>query len=108
MEFVYSILASAIALLIAAQFLSGVKVQGFVQAIIIVVVLGVLNITVGSVLKILSLGILSLGIFNWLLDAIIIQIADFFLDKFDVKNFWWALGLAALTSMIDSALHWIF
>jgi putative membrane protein len=71
-------------------------------------VIGVLNFTLGTLLKIVTLGILSLGIFTLFLDAILIQLADFFLADFRVKNFWWALGLAAIVSIVSGLLNWAF
>ena len=54
--------------------------KNFVQAIIVALVIAVLNVTLGLLLKIVTLGLLSLGIFTLLLDALLIQVADFFLD----------------------------
>lgn len=107
MDFIISILINALAFFLAAKVLSGVQVNDFAQAIIVALVIGLLNITLGTVLKIMTLGILSLGIFTLLLDAILIQIADYFLKGLKVKNFWWALGLAAVVAIIDGIFGWI-
>ncbi|MFK8007563.1 MAG: phage holin family protein [Saprospiraceae bacterium] len=108
METIIEIIITAAAFFIGAQILKGVHVKSFVQAIIVAVVIGVLNFTLGTILKIVTLGILSLGIFTWLLDAILIQVADFFLEGFEVKNFWWALGLAAVVSFVSGLLRGLF
>ena len=108
METIISILIASAAFFIGAKLLPGVEVKSFLQAIVVAVVVAVLSITLGSVLKIVSLGILSLGIFSWLLSAILIQVADWFLPKFKVKNFWWALGLAAVVSITTGILDRIF
>lgn len=107
MDFIINILINAVAFFLAARFMKGVTVNDFVQAIIVALVIGLLNITLGTVLRIMTLGILSLGVFTLLLDAILIQIADFFLKGFKVKNFWWALGLAAVVAVIDAVFGWI-
>ena len=104
METIIGIIVTAVAFFLGAQILKGVYVKSFVQAIIVAVVIGVLNFTLGNFLKIVSLGVFSLGIFTWLLDAILIQVADFFLEGFEVKNFWWALGLAAVVSIVSGLL----
>ena len=104
METIIGIIVTAVAFFVGAQILKGVYVKSFVQAIIVAVVIGVLNFTLGNFLKIVTLGIFSLGIFTWLLDAILIQVADFFLEGFEVKNFWWALGLAAVVSIVSGLL----
>ena len=104
MDLIINILIASVAFYIGGLILSGVEMKNFVQCIIVAIVVGVLDATVGNFLKIVTLGIFSIGIFNWLLNAIIIQIADWFLSGFKVKNFWWALGLAAVVSIVGSVL----
>ncbi len=104
MEKIITILITAVAFYIGAMILSGVEIKSFIQALIVALVVAVLDVTLGTVLKIVSLGILSLGIFNWLLNAILIQVADWFLPDFKVKNFWRALGLAAIVSIVGGML----
>ena len=108
MNMIIELLINAVALFVGAKLLSGVEIKDFVQAIIVAVVIAVLNITLGTVLKIVSLGLLSLGIFTFLLDAILIQVADFLLGGFRVKNFWWALGLALVVAIVHSLLKVVF
>lgn len=104
MEMIINILIASVAFYIGGMLLSGVEMKNFVQCILVAIVVGVLDATVGNFLKIVTLGILSIGIFNWLLTAVLIQIADWFLEGFKVKNFWWALGLAAVVSIAGSIL----
>lgn len=108
MEWIISILASAVAFFLGAQFLEGVKIKEFVHAVIVALVIGLLNITLGIILKIVTLGLLSFGVFTLFLDAILIQVADHFLKGFEVKNFWWALALAVVVAVINSVLGWFF
>ncbi|MFK8104460.1 MAG: phage holin family protein [Saprospiraceae bacterium] len=106
MENIIGILITATAFFVGAKLLSGVYVKNFIQAIIVAIVIAILSFTLGNFLKIVTLGILSLGIFSWLLNAILIQVADFFLKDFEVKNFWWALALAAIVSIVSGFLNW--
>jgi putative membrane protein len=108
MEIIITLLVNAIAFYAAASLLKGVSIRSFGQAIILAIVIAILNVTLGVVLKVLTLGILSLGILTLVLDAILIQVADYFLKGFDVKNFWWALILAIVTSVIHSVIGWLF
>jgi len=96
------IIIAALAFLLGSYILSGVEIKNFWQALIVAIVVAVLDFTVGNFLKIITLGLLSWGIFNWLLNAVIIMIADWFLNEFKVKNFWWALILAAVVSIVSS------
>jgi len=101
METIINVLIAGASFYIGGQILKGVEMKSFVQSIIVALLVGLLDITLGTILKIVTLGILSLGIFTWLLNAILIQVADWFLPGFKVKNFWWALGLAAIVSIVS-------
>ena len=107
METIIHILAAAAAFYIGGMILEGVQLKNFVQSLIVAVVVAILSVTLGTFLKIITLGLLSLGIFSWLLNAILIQVADWFLKGFYVRNFWWALGLAAIVSIVSSILRGI-
>ncbi len=108
MNTIACILLNSVAFFLAAKFLSGVYLRNFTQAIIVGVAVAILNVTLGLVLKIATIGILSLGIFKLLMDAIMIQAADYFLPDFEVKNFWWALLLALMVSIIEGVMSWVF
>ena len=105
MELIINVLVTSVAFYIGGYLLSGVEMKNFVQCIIVAVVVGFLDVTLGTFLKIATLGLLSLGIFTWLLNAILIQVADWFLPGFKVKNFWWALGLAAVVSIAAGVIE---
>ena len=105
---IINILIAGTSFYIGGRILSGVEMKNFFQCIIVALLVGFLDITLGTVLKIATLGILSLGIFTWLLNAILIQVADWFLPGFKVKNFWWALGLAAIVSIAGGILSGVF
>jgi len=104
MEMLINLLVAGASFYIGGKLLSGVQMKNFWQCIIVAILVGFLDITLGTVLKIVTLGILSLGIFTWLLNAILIQVADWFLPGFKVKNFWWALALAAIVSLASGIL----
>ena len=104
MEIIMNILVAATSFYLGGIILRGVKLESFVQSIFVGLLVGLLDLTLGTVLKIVTLGILSLGIFTWLLNAILIQVADWFLPGFKVENFWWALALAAIVSIASSIL----
>jgi len=108
MEFIFSILISAGAFHVGAKLLDGVTIDDFKQAILVALLVAFLNATLGIALQVLTLGILSSGIFHLVLSAIIIKVADYFLDGLKVRNFWWALGLAATVSIFLSLFNWVF
>ena len=107
MSWIIEFMIGAAAFLVAAQLLRGVHVESYAQALVVVVVVAILDLTLGTMLKIVTLGILSLGVFNWFLNALLIQVADWFLPEFKVDNFWWALGLAGFVSIATGVAGWL-
>ncbi len=104
METILNILITATAFFIGAKILPGVTIKNFFQCIILAIVVGILDFTLGTFLKIVTLGILSLSIFTWLLNAILIQVADWFVAGLKIKNFWWSLILAGVVSISSGIL----
>ncbi|WP_126972091.1 phage holin family protein [Gynurincola endophyticus] len=87
--------------------LDGVQMKDFTTAIILAIVLSILNILVKPLLIIftLPLTILTLGLFLFVINAIIISIADYFIDSLVITNFWWALLFSLLLSLVVSFLY---
>lgn len=104
-------LLTAIAVYFVAWVLPGVSLEtGFLYAIIVAMVLNILNTVVKPVMVVLTLPatILTLGLFIWVINAVVILLAGYFLDDFVVNGFWSALIFSALLSMITSLLHKTF
>jgi len=65
MDTVINILVAGGSFYIGGKLLKGVEMENFVQCIIVALLVGFLDFTLGTVLKIVSLGILSFGVFTW-------------------------------------------
>jgi len=93
---------NAVALLVVSRLVHGFEVSGLGYAMIAVIVIGLLNATLGLLLKIvtLPLGILTFGIFFLIINAFILKFASAFVPGFRVLTFsaafWGALTLALL------------
>ncbi len=107
MKLILKILLTAIAVVIIANFLPGVQISNFTNAIIVAVVLGLLRVTVKPLLILFTLPatILTLGLFLLVINAIIIMLADYFVDGFAVSGFWVALLFSLLLSLFQSILY---
>ncbi len=111
MNFIIKLLITAVAAYALTYVLPGVNFHGgFVSAIGFAIVLGLLNIFVKPIFKILGLPltILTLGLFSLVINAVTILIADYFIDGLDVNGFWWALLFSILLSFLTSILEGIF
>ena len=107
MIFVIHWLMTTIAILIAAYLLPGVTVKGFVAAVVTALVLGLINTFIRPILLILTLpiNILTLGLFTFVINALLIMLTTAVVPGFDVRNFWWALLFSFVLSLIKWALN---
>ena len=105
MNFFVRLLLNGLAVFLTAWLLDGVDVTGYGTALIVALVISIANVVVKPILIILTIPItiITLGLFLLAINAIIILIADYFVDGFTVANFWWAL-LASLILAIFSSI----
>jgi putative membrane protein len=97
---------NAVALLIVAHFVDGFVVSSFVSALIAVIVIGLLNATLGLFLKIITLplGILTFGIFFLVVNAVILWFSSKFVPGFAVTTF----KAAFLGALALAVIHLLF
>lgn len=105
MGLIINLIINGLAVYITAHVLSGVYVDSFVTAIIVSVVLGVVNTLIKPILFILTLPatILTLGLFTFVINALMVYLVATFVPGFHVNGFWSAL----LFSLVLSLVSWI-
>lgn len=110
MNLIIRLLITAIVAFLLTKVLPGVHFEGFSTAVIFAVVLGLLNLIVKPVLSLfgLPLTIITLGFFALVINAIIILIADYFIDSMNIDGFWWAFIFSILLSIITSLVNSMF
>jgi putative membrane protein len=107
-------LLSAVALLFVAYVYTGVTVTGFGVAMLAALVIGLLNIVVRPVLVLLTLPVtvLTLGLFLFVINAVVFWAAAAVLDGFQVRDFVAALVGSLIYTVIgvviESALERLF
>lgn len=91
----------------AAYILPGVHVDSFTAAIIAALVIGIFNAILKPILIILTLPItiISLGLFTFVIQALLIMLADQVVPGFSVDGFFWALVLSLVLTIINFFLH---
>lgn len=102
--FILSIFATSIGFFIGAFLLNGVHIKSYLTTIFVALLVAVLNATLGLLIKMLTLGLFGWGIFSLILSAVIIRIADYFLDDFKTDSFLWALLLAGVVALVNMLL----
>jgi putative membrane protein len=100
-------LLSALSLVIVANVIPGFQVSGFVAALIAAVVIGLVNSTLGILLKIVTfpLTIVTLGIFWLIINALMLKVAAALVPGFRIQGFLPALLGSIVLTLVNMVLR---
>jgi putative membrane protein len=106
MKLLIRIIITSVLVLLISNFMTGVHVAGFVTALLVAVVLGLLNIFIKPIFVLLTLPftIFTLGLFLLVINAIIILLCTNIVGGFSVDSFWTALLFSVVLSLSQSIL----
>lgn len=106
MVLIISWILSALSLVIVARLIPGFEIKNFWSALLAAIVIGLINATIGFILKILTLpiSILTFGIFLFVINALMLKLAAFFVSGFEVKGFWSAFFGAIILAILNMIL----
>lgn len=92
-RFLVHLLVSGLSLAVTAWILPGVNIGSPAALLVAALVLGLINAVLKPLLVILTFPItlLSLGLFYFVLNALLFALAAWLVPGFDVAGFWWAL-----------------
>jgi putative membrane protein len=107
MKLIINILIDTLAILVGAYLLSGVQVDTLVTAGLAAVVIGVLDMFLKPILKILAFPItfITLGLFMLVVNAVIIWLANLIVPGFSVDTFITAIIFSIVISLVNTFLH---
>ncbi len=99
-------LLSAVALVVAAYLLPGVEIDSFGTAMVAALVIGLLNATIGFLLRMVVFPLTWLlpGLVYFVVDAVMIFFASRLVSGFRVKNFVNALLVALVVAVVGGVL----
>lgn len=107
--FLMQALAAAVAVLVGAQIIPGVRIRRTGTAIGVAVVFALLNIFVGWLVKavlvvaLLPAAIVTLGlpylVFGLIMNTVMLWLTDMLVDDFEIRGFGSLLGTAGLISL---------
>jgi len=94
-----------VAIIIASYLLEGIHVSGFFSAFFAAAILGILNALFRPILIILTLpiNILTLGLFTFIINALMLTMVSDVIPGFEVYGFWTAI----FGSLIISIVSWL-
>ena len=93
------------AIMAASYLIDGIRVSGFFSAFCAAAVLGILNALFRPILFILTLpiNIMTLGLFTFVINALLLKMASGVIPGFDVHGFW----SAVFAALIISGVNWV-
>ena len=103
MRFLLRLLLNAVAVFLAAQLIPGIGIASPGAALAAGIVLGLVNAIIRPVLILLTLPatVLTLGLFIFVVNAICLALAAWFVPGFTISGFWAALFGALVISVIS-------
>lgn len=109
MSWILQLLLNAVVLLLAAKVMPTVKVRSFGTAVGVALVIGILNATLGAIIR-FPLNLLTLFLLSFFVRlivlAIVIKIADALFSGFEVRSFSTAVILACIMAIAGSLLSY--
>ena len=99
-------LLSAVSLMVVSGIIRGFDISGFGTALIAVIVIGFVNATIGLILKIMTLPLtlFTLGIFWFVINALMLKLAAAFVPGFTIQGFLPAFVGAIALSIVNLVL----
>ncbi len=101
-------LLSSLGLLITSKLVSGFEVKSFGSAMLASMVVGLLNVILRPILLFLTLpiNILTLGLFTFVVNAIVLKAAAGILKGFNIKGWGAAIIGAFVLALVNMILFW--
>jgi len=100
----------AVAFLAVDALLDSVTInEGFLGAIGLAVVYGLVSAILGTVLRLLTLPlmVITIGLFEIVFNAVLLLVADWLTDWIDIDGFMSALGAAVILSVVSMLLGFV-
>ncbi len=103
MKILIHLIVSALAIVVSAYLVPGIGVT-LVGSVVLAVVLGIINIFIKPVIKLITLPItiITLGLFSLVLNALFVILAAKIVPGFTVLGFWPAFWFALVLSLVNA------
>ncbi|MFC1579912.1 phage holin family protein [Thermodesulfobacteriota bacterium] len=91
------------AISIASYVIDGIEVKDFLSALFAAAILGILNAVFRPILILLTLpiNVITLGLFTFVINAVLLMMASGVIGGFEVKDFWSAFFGALIISIVS-------
>lgn len=106
---IINVLILSVAIFLVSQILPGVRIKGYLTAVVVAVVYSVINFFFGWLFTLLTLPlvIITFGLFKLVINAFMLWITDKMIEGFEIKDFFNTIIAAVLITLADSFIHWL-
>lgn len=96
-----------VSIIAASYLLEGIHVSGFFSAFFAAAALGILNALFRPILLVLTLpiNVMTLGLFTFIINALMLKMASGIIPGFEVHGFWTAVIGSLIISIVSSLLN---
>jgi putative membrane protein len=103
-------LANIVSLLVADWIFSSVTIERWGPLILGAAILGIANTIVKPILTLLTLPlvIVTLGLFYFVINVLMLALAEWIAPDFSIDGFWTYIGATIVISIVSWAMHGIF
>ena len=110
MDLILHVLLLGAVIFFIDEALPGITIDGFGTALVVAVVYGLINVFLGTVLKIISFPFIfiTLGVFLLFINTFLLWLTDQLVDDFEIDNLGTTFVAAVIITLSDSVLGWVF
>ena len=106
MALLIALLLNALALIITSKIVPGIYIESFAKAILAAIVMGVINTMIKPILSLLTapINIITLGLFTFVVNAVLFYLAALIVPGFGIDGAWSAILGAIVLSVTATIL----
>jgi putative membrane protein len=103
-------LANIVSLIVADWMFDGVSIERWWPLLLGAAVLGLANTIIKPILTLLTLPlvIVTLGLFYFVINVLMLAIAEWIAPDFSIDGFWTYVGATIVVSIVNWAMYWIY
>lgn len=110
MSLIWNLLLLSLAVFAVSRFLPGIRCKSIGTAVTVAVVYSIINFFIGWLLVFISLPalVLTLGLFVFIINALLLYITDKLIEDYEIESFGTTIIAAFFITIIHYLLKWIF
>ena len=100
--------SNVLVLLVVDHFFDGITLDSWQSVVGVAVLLAIVNAYIRPLVIVLTLpiNILTLGLFTFVINALMLNLVAWLIPGFHIATFWTAFGAALIISVLSTVLNW--